>query len=638
MKIAKKSAFRARGKRNASQVALAVIAVSWPIARVSAYPVSRPAAGRSMAPARYIYYPNSDVMSTGETIFPQRTNASGNVSALSTLCDVTPSCVGFNTHGWLKNGSSSLGPAQVDTYLLPVGPAPAPPLPVWPAPVNASSGSTLLRVSSDLVFTATSPSADLNAAFMRVRSYLFPHTLVGTIDAAASLLPVLDSVIVDVADVSAPLQVGVDESYTLDIPADGTAARLTAATVFGAYHGLETLSQLVAFDYDLRAYTTAVSPVTISDAPRFAWRGLMVDPARRFLPVSVLRSIIDSMTFAKLNVLHFHAVDCDSWPIEIPGSNFSRLWAASFSPRERYTTGDLASLVEYGRLRGVRIVFEFDSPGHAGSMCTAYPELCPSPLCREPLSPASNLTIPAIATIISAFSAVSLDDVVHLGGDEVDPTCWKASPEVRNWMESMGYNSTDDVYRYFVARTNELALASGKVPMRWEEVWKHFRTQLDPRTIVHAWLSSAALADATNNGYRAVFSVNDDAYYLDYLDIQWDAVYSTDILAGVLNQSAHQFVLGGEVAMWGETVDAGTVLQTIWPRAAAAAERLWSYNFATSERMTAQSWGVVNRLAQFRCLLLERGVPAASPGNAIAGSMGPSWTVGGCGGGYAALC
>ena len=180
-----------------------------------------------------------------------------------------------------------------------------------------------------------------------------------------------------------------------------------------------------------------------------------------------------------------------------------------------------------------------------------------------------------------------------------------------------------------------MALAAGKSPMRWEEVWKHFGTDLDPRTIIHAWLSSAALFDAANHGYRTVYSVNDHAYYLDYLNVQWDAVYATDILAGLTNSSARPFILGGQVCAWGETMDASSVLSIVWPRAAAAAERLWSYNF---NRSAARDYDVVNRMAAFRCELLERGVPAPLPGAANAGDLRPAWTVGSCDGGYKALC
>ena len=191
------------------------------------------------------------------------------------------------------------------------------------------------------------------------------------------------------------------------------------------------------------------------------------------------------------------------------------------------------------------------------------------------------------------------------------------------------------MYEYFVQQSNAMAVAAGKSPMRWEEVWKHFGTALHPSTIVHAWLSSEALFEAASAGYRTVFSVNRESYYLDFLDVQWSAVYDVDILKGLQNATSAKFILGGQMCMWGETIDAGNVLSVIWPRAAAAAERLWSYNFDSA---SSKSWDTIIRFAQLRCSFLEAGVPAPLPGVANAGDMRPAWTVGSCGGGFKKLC
>ena len=134
---------------------------------------------------------------------------------------------------------------------------------------------------------------------------------------------------------------------------------------------------------------------------------------------------------------------------------------------------------------------------------------------------------------------------------------------------------------------------------------------LDKRTVIHAWLSKDALIDATSKGYRAIWSV-DGLYYLDALNEVWQSFYDVDILAGVTNASAIPLILGGETEMWGETADGSDVLQTIWPRAAAAAERQWSYDAVTNSSDPT----VAPRLQAFRCMLLERGIPAAPVTNA----------------------
>jgi len=291
-------------------------------------------------------------------------------------------------------------------------------------------------------------------------------------------------------------------------------------------------------------------------------------------------------------------------------------------PFTQYTLNDVAAVTEYARTRGIRVVPEFDTPGHATSLCVGYPELCCSASCgpasNYPLSPVpdangKNVSLDAIQAILTEIDAVTTDEFFHLGGDEVDQSCWANTPAVTAWMAANNIATTDGVYEYFVSNVDAMTIALNRSPVRWEEVWKHFGSQLDPRTVIHAWLSSETLINATNLGYRAIWSV-DGLYYLDALDETWDKFYDVDILAGVTNTSAIPLVLGGETQMWGETADGSDVLQTIFPRAAAAAERQWSYDVVTNSKDPS----VLPRLQNFRCFLLERGVPSAPVGNAVA--------------------
>jgi len=470
------------------------------------------------------------------------------------------------------------------------------------------------------------PISELVAAFERFPDLFFRHGEHPPLPGAAGGL------VVSVANSSVPLDVGVDESYTLSAGVGASSIELHAATVWGALQGMQTLAQLLDFDYSAGSYTLPAS-VDIRDFPAFPYRGIMVDPARQFLPPSVLRRIIDSLTLVKMNVLHVHALDCDSFPVQV-APPFANLWAGSFSPRERYTAVELGALSEYGRVRGVSVIFEFDQPGHMGAMCVGYPELCPTPACSgayggDVLDPSSSSTLPAMQAVVDALVAASpSSSILHLGGDEVNPACWLASPSVVEWMAQHNLSTGEEVYGYFVARSNAMAVAAGRSPMRWEEVWRHFNTTLHPSTIIHAWLSSEALFQAASAGYRTVFSVDSRSYYLDYLGVQWNEVYGVDILEGLTNASSSKFILGGQLCMWGETVDASNVLSVIWPRAAAAAERLWSYNFDAAP--SANNWDTIIRFAQLRCSFLEAGIPAPLPGVTNAGDMRPAWTVGSC--------
>jgi len=243
---------------------------------------------------------------------------------------------------------------RTSTFLAALSLSRAAALPVWPAPRGAvSSGGASVLVSPALALAGGAQSPDVAAGFARFLQRAFPRPAP---PARAGAAPSIATIVLAVANGSARLQLGVDESYELAVPSDAAGAiTLTAATQFGALAGLETLSQLVAFDADARAYAVAGVPLRVSDAPAFAWRGLLVDTARHFQPLAALRAIIESMAMAKFNTLHWHIVDAQSWPLESPA--WPRLWAGAFSPRERYTTDDVAAVVAFARARGVRVVF-----------------------------------------------------------------------------------------------------------------------------------------------------------------------------------------------------------------------------------------------------------------------------------------
>lgn len=211
--------------------------------------------------------------------------------------------------------------------------------------------------------------------------------------------------------------------------------------MYGALRGLETFSQLVSFQFSGEDYSLSGVPWSISDAPRFTHRGLMVDTARHFQPLASLRAIIDSLPYAKINVLHWHLVDSQSFPFH--SASNPKLWDGAYNAQSRYTHSDVTSIVEYARLRGVRVMPEFDMPGHAQSWCIGYPELCPSSTCTTPLDVSRNGTFDLIerllgectggtASVAGAPSALFPEAMLHLGGDEVSTDCWESTPRIAN--------------------------------------------------------------------------------------------------------------------------------------------------------------------------------------------------------------
>jgi hexosaminidase len=164
------------------------------------------------------------------------------------------------------------------------------------------------------------------------------------------------------------------------------------------------------------------------------------------------------------------------------------MWLGAFSDQERYTIRDVKEIIEsalrglnspfdrYAALRGIRVMPEFDMPGHAASWCAGYPDACPSTSCPEPLDPSSNVTWTVVESVLTEMSGphgVFFDEMVHLGGDEVDMGCWNQSDRILGWLGQRNM-SLQDGYKYFVDRAHQMALDLGKTPVNWEGVALQF--------------------------------------------------------------------------------------------------------------------------------------------------------------------
>ena len=277
------------------------------------------------APTYWWKYANMDAESEDIRQLPCAQQCT--LAELEAACLAEPACVAFNRHGGLKKSLGDIAPdscvppppppfpaprlhnlprlaRSCDLYVQKStpqpSPTPAPPPPAiafWPIPTTLSMGATPLTVSPSLAFTVTPPNPDLAAYAARTAALMFQHA------APAPGAGALSSVVITVANPTAPLTLGVDESYTLNIPADGSAATITAATNYGAYWGLQTLAQAVQFDFDSASYAVAAAPVAVKDAPKFAWRGILIDTDRHWLSLPTIFLIIDALTFSKMNIL-----------------------------------------------------------------------------------------------------------------------------------------------------------------------------------------------------------------------------------------------------------------------------------------------------------------------------------------------
>ena len=593
---------------------------------------------------------------SGKDISPQPACSGQNqaVAVLETCCDKTPLCGGFNTHGVIKDETCSehVHPSPTtDLYLstsAPPTPGLPPPMP-WPLPSDVSMGTTTVQLSHDFAISTVAGTScpTLDTAVLRYQSQVVGLHIASP--AAKAHAPLLHQLIVQVANIDETYpQLNTTsaehEAYMLTIPADGSAATISAETIWGAMWGMESFSQLVRFNFTAEAYSIVSAPVVLRDTPRFPHRGLMIDTSRHFLPLASIRSIIDSLAYAKLNVLHIHASDEQSFPMQI--KSYPKLWDAAYSSQERYTQADLASVVEYARLRGIRVMVEFDVPGHSKAICKSYPEACTTCTAKSgstlPLNPSRNATFDLMESLLLEMTGGSAStsgsphglfpgNMIHLGGDEVDADCFNRDPQVAAWMIEQGLNASE-AYGLFTQRVNALAKAQGRRVVQWAEVYANVGTKLDKNAIVHVWRSAHIArqpafnryidpAQVVADGYQTLINIGYDSttWYLDNTRNNWTSFYRKEPCDNITQADCKKYVLGGEGEMWGEKVDASDLVQTVWPRLAAVAERLWSPQNTTNEQTA------LPRIQAFRCLLNKRGIYASPVLNAEA-REGPSGT------------
>ncbi|XP_040914851.1 beta-hexosaminidase subunit beta isoform X2 [Toxotes jaculatrix] len=399
-----------------------------------------------------------------------------------------------------------------------------------------------------------------------------------------------------------------DESYELSV--DLPFAVLKAPKVWGALHGLETFSQLV---YEDEYGAKSINSTTISDFPRFAHRGILLDSSRHFLPIKVILANLETMAMNKFNVFHWHIVDDQSFPYL--SRTFPQLsQQGAYHPYTHvYTPADVKMVIEFARLRGIRVVPEFDTPGHTQSWGKGQKDLLtPCYSGAEPsgsfgpVNPILNTTYDFMNQFFREISTVFPDAYVHLGGDEVDFTCWKSNPNIRKFMDEQGFGQDySKLESFYIQKLLDIVTTTKKGYMIWQEVFDN-GVKLKPDTVVHVWIgggSNEEMGKVTAAGYTTILSA---PWYLDLISYaqDWQKYYKVEPLNFNGTEEQKKLVIGGEACLWGEYVDATNLTPRLWPRASAVAERLWS-----SKDVTDIS-DAFNRLSMHRCRMVERGIPA----------------------------
>lgn len=379
------------------------------------------------------------------------------------------------------------------------------------------------------------------------------------------------------------IEINEDESYQLTITSNKII--INATNDLGALHGLETLLQLL--QNNSTSYYFPV--VEINDSPGFTWRGLMIDAARHFQPVDVIKRNLDAMASMKMNVFHWHLADDQGWRIQL--KNHPKLTELA-SDGNFYSQEEIKNIVKYADERGILVVPEIDVPGHASALLTAYPEIGSkvgegkityevqrnSGVFNATLDPTNPKTYEIVSSIFDEVCPLFPGSYFHIGGDENNGKEWNANPAIQQFKKDNNLANNHDLQTYFNMKLIPMLKKHNKKLMGWEEIMTE---NMSKDAIIHAWRGTnegqeagGALIKAAKNGYNTVLS---NGYYIDLM-LGLESHYLNDPIPKkiILTPEEKARVLGGEAAMWSELVTPLNIDSRIWPRTAAIAERLWS--------------------------------------------------------------
>ena len=467
------------------------------------------------------------------------------------------------------------------------------PISLMPMPANVQPKTGQLVIDASFTVGISGHSdAQLQRAVERFLDNLRRQTGMPPLDMKVTDATQAKLVVHSEHESKAVQELGEDESYSLEI--NPTGAKLDAATTLGIMRGLETFLQLVQTTSD----GFAVPAIAIQDKPRFPWRGLMIDVGRHFIPLDVLKRNLDGMAAVKLNVFHWHLSENQGFRIE--SKKFPKLQEMG-SDGLYYTQDEVRDLIAYAHDRGIRVVPEFDMPGHSTAWFVGYPELASGPgpyqierkwgVFDPAMDPTQERTYKFLDAFIGEMANLFPDHYFHIGGDEVNGKQWDANPNVQAFMHAHGLKTNQDLQAYFNTRVQKIVSKHGKTMVGWDEI---LRPDLPKDIVVQSWRGQDSLAAAAKQGYRGILS---SGYYID---LNWPAWrhYAVDPMsdaAANLSPDEKKLILGGEACMWSEYVSPENIDSRIWPRTAAIAERLWSQQNVTDVNSMYQRLGEVNR-------------------------------------------
>uniref|UniRef100_UPI00189151C1 beta-N-acetylhexosaminidase n=1 Tax=Catenulispora pinisilvae TaxID=2705253 RepID=UPI00189151C1 len=450
-----------------------------------------------------------------------------------------------------------------------------------------------------------------------------------------------------------------DHRHGYDLLIEPEQVTLAAPSEAGLFNGVQTLRQLLPAP--ALSTNPAAAPARtwrwpachVHDAPRLAWRGVMLDVARHFMPIGFLHRLVDEIALHKLNILHLHLTDDQGWRIEIDGlpllteigatrteSMVGRAGSTVFDGTPHtghYTRAELAALVEYAAARGVRIVPEIGMPSHTRAAIAAYPRLGNHPEARVPVWTSWGISEDILAVHDEAldFCRHVLSDVmtlfpspnIHIGGDECRTTQWQASADARARAARAGLNDIADLLGWFLSRMHAFLAEHGRRAVCWNDAVGV--GHLDPGVVATAWLKPEHAAEAIARGHQVIVAPHEHTY-LDYRQsghpdeppsaddrvLTLADAYSFDPLptglsatgaAALADGSGGPGVLGTQAQLWTESAPTTEVVRhLLYPRLCALAEGAWSDERRDPADFARRLQGHLPRLAALGALAAER--------------------------------
>lgn len=417
------------------------------------------------------------------------------------------------------------------------------------------------------------------------------------------------------------------EGYKLNVST--SLVTITANKPAGLFYGMQTLLQLLPKEIESKTAVKNINwnipAITVTDYPRFSWRGLMFDVARHFFTKKDIEQYIDQMVRYKFNLLHMHLTDDEGWRIEIKGLpkltevgawNVKKVgYFGTFSPPAPdeprnfggfYTQEDIKELVQYAKERFVNILPEIDVPGHSLAAVVSYPELSctsgaenyhvrsgeeimdwshgapPIALLDNTLCPANEKVYTFLDKVLTQVAQLFPFEYIHMGGDECPKNFWEKSDAIKSLMQKEGLKTMEEVQSYFEKRLEKIVESKGKKFMGWDEI---LEGGLAPNAVVMSWRGMKGGIQAAKMGHEVVMSPTTFAY-LDYM--QGDPIIEPHIYATLRLNKAYQFepvpegvdpkyIKGGQANLWTEQVyNMRHAEYMTWPRGLAISESLWT--------------------------------------------------------------